>query len=126
MKMVKLLKKVMLNKSNELDVTIFQTPQFGEKKGYRQVYRLTLPAKNHEEAIQKVYRMFNVKDLMPEDYRARTMGTGDIILIDEGLGGQTYYKLNPGGWEKIHRVHLVFVNDKLSQGDHFKSEPLLE
>jgi hypothetical protein len=43
---------------------------------------------------------------MPKDYHARFMGTGDIVLIDEGLKGQVYYRLCPEGWKKINRLHV--------------------
>jgi hypothetical protein len=104
--MVRLLMKKMLHVERKYDITIFQTPSFGQTKGYRQVYRLTINASNHQEALSHLYRMFNVSDLMPEDYQARFMSTGDIVLIDEGLKGQVYYKLCPEGWKKINRIHI--------------------
>lgn len=96
----------MLHVERKYDITIFQTPSFGQTKGYRQVYRLTINASNHQEALSYLYRMFNVSDLMPKDYQARFMSTGDIVLIDEGLKGQVYYKLCPEGWKKINRIHI--------------------
>ncbi|EZP76873.1 hypothetical protein H839_09763 [Parageobacillus genomosp. 1] len=104
--MVRLLMKKMLHVHRAYDVTIFQTPHFGQTKGYRQVYRLTVKASSHHEALSYLYRMFNVADLMPEDYHARFMGTGDIVLIDEGIKGQVYYRLCPEGWRKINRLHV--------------------
>ena len=103
--MVSLLKKVLKTKQT-YDVTLFQTPKFGQQKGYEQVYRLTLTASMHDEVLAAVYRMFNVADLLPEDYKARYVSTGDIVLIDEGVRGQTYYKLCSDGWKKINRLHL--------------------
>lgn len=32
------------------------------------------------------------------------MATGDVILIDEGKRGKTYYKLLSTGWSKINRL----------------------
>ncbi|MCA1030313.1 hypothetical protein LCL95_04575 [Bacillus timonensis] len=90
----------------DYDMTIFQTPAFGDEKGYREVYRLTVTATNHKSAIDLVYRKFNVSDLIPSDYTARYISTGDILFIDEGRNGQTYYKLQPGGWKKINRMFV--------------------
>lgn len=84
-----------------LDITIFQTPFFGEETGYEKVYQTTIKAFNHKDALEKMFRMFNVPDLIPRDYEARFISTGDILLIDEGRKGQTYYRLQPGRWEKI-------------------------
>ncbi|WP_445297958.1 hypothetical protein [Geobacillus sp. FSL W8-1251] len=33
----------------------------------------------------------------------RFMGTGDIVLIDEGRKGQTYYHLCPDDWKRVER-----------------------
>lgn len=94
------------NKVTEFDITIFQTPQFGDEKGYKPVYRLMIPAKNHEDALYQTFRKFNIPDIIPKDYKARYIGTGDIILIDEGKKGQVYYQLQPGGWKKINRIQV--------------------
>lgn len=104
--MVRLWMKKMLHVKRAYDITIFQTPSFGQTKGYRQVYRMTISAANHHEALSHVYRMFNVPDLLPKDYQARFMSTGDIVFIDEGLKGQAYYKLCPEGWKPVSRIHI--------------------
>jgi YodL-like len=88
------------------DITIFQTPKFGEKKGYKDVYRLILEGNNHKDVLEKVFQTFNVADRMPADYDSRYLSTGDIVLIDEGKKGQTYYKLYPQGWQIINRIHV--------------------
>lgn len=90
----------------QYDITIFQTPKFGEKKGYQDVYRCFLEGRGHEDVVEKVFQTFNVADRMPSDYEARYLSTGDIILIDEGKRGQYYYKLFPEGWKKINRIHV--------------------
>lgn len=102
---IQLFKKAKMVKK-DYDVTVMQTPRFGQKKGYRQVYRLKVRASNHEEVVKEVYRRFNVSDLIPNDYEARFIGTGDIIFIDEARKGMTYYRLSLGGWSKINRVHV--------------------
>jgi hypothetical protein len=95
------------NKKVELyDVTIFQTPRIGEKRGYRPVYRLHVKGKNHGDVLANVFAKLNVADTTPPDYRARYISTGDIVLIDEGIKGKMYYKLCIGGWEKIHRMYV--------------------
>ncbi len=86
------------------DVTLMQTPKIGQKKGYKQVFRLNVNAFSHEEAIYEVFRRFNVRDLMPKDTEARYIRTWDILFFDEGLGGKTYYQLHPEGWQRIGRA----------------------
>lgn len=88
------------------DVTIFQTPRFGDKKGYQDVYRFMMEGHSHKDALHKVFQTFNVADRMPNDYNARFLSTGDIVLIDEGKKGQYYYKLYPQGWKKINRIQV--------------------
>ncbi|MEI5907324.1 hypothetical protein WAK64_09665 [Bacillus spongiae] len=88
------------------DITIFQTPHFGQKKGYLQVYRLKVKGSNHDDILYEVFRMFNVGDLIPKDYTARYIQTGDIIFIDEGKSGHHYYRLETGGWKSVNRVHI--------------------
>ncbi|SRR5690606_2510564 len=88
------------------DVTIFQTPEFRQKKGYRQVYRTEIEGANHSECLENVFRKFNIADCIPEDYKGRFISTGDIVFIDEGRGGQYYYQLKPGGWKNINRIHI--------------------
>ncbi|WP_335871687.1 hypothetical protein [Bacillus sp. 2205SS5-2] len=92
--------------NKQFDVTIFQTPGFGQRKGYLQVYRLRLKGSNHEQLLYEVFRMFNVGDLMPKDYNARYIQTGDIVFIDEGKSGHHYYRLETGGWKTVNRVHI--------------------
>ncbi|WP_102348534.1 hypothetical protein [Bacillus sp. Marseille-P3661] len=89
------------------DVTILQAPSYGQRRGYKAVYRLNILAMSHHEVLESTFRKFNVLDLVPADYDARYIGTGDIILIDEGINGKTYYQLNIGGWTKINRVRVI-------------------
>jgi len=98
----------LLNKSRTytFDITVFQTPLYGSTKGYKEVYRLDVEGNSHEIVIQKVFRMFNVVDCIPNDYKGRFMSTGDILFIDQGRHGQYYYKLTSGGWEKINRIQV--------------------
>ncbi|KXG09402.1 hypothetical protein AT864_02356 [Anoxybacillus sp. P3H1B] len=104
--MVRLLVKKMLKSRQIYDATLLQTPRYGQVKGYEPVYRLTVNATTHDEALAMIYRMFNVADLLPKDYKARYVSTGDVVLIDEGTYGKTYYKLCAEGWKKINRVHI--------------------
>ncbi|MFC3885201.1 YodL domain-containing protein [Bacillus songklensis] len=98
--------KRIVKRNAEYDVTIMQTPNKGEDKGYRQVYRLSVAASCHAEIVHKIFQMFNVADTLPRDFKARYISTGDIVLIDEGTKGQFYYKLIPGGWKLINRVQV--------------------
>ncbi|MFJ7725691.1 YodL domain-containing protein [Neobacillus sp. NPDC097160] len=88
------------------DVTIFQTPKYREHKGYKEVYRITIPAANREHCLKETFSRFNVTDRIPTNYKGRFLATGDIILIDEDRGGQYYYQLKPGGWSPINRIVL--------------------
>lgn len=89
------------------EVMIFQTPKFRQTKGYKQVYRMNVTGNSHLHILEDVFRIFNVKDSIPNDYQGRYMGTGDIIYIDEGRQGTSYYQLQPGGWKKISRIHVL-------------------
>lgn len=93
--------------SNQYDVTIFQTPKQREKKGHKEVFRTAIPASSREQCLQETFSLFNVADRIPEEYKGRFLSTGDIILIDEGRGGQYYYQLKPGGWFPINRITLL-------------------
>ncbi|GHH98320.1 hypothetical protein [Neobacillus kokaensis] len=93
--------------SLQYDVTIFQTPKQREKKGHQQVYRINIPADSREHCLQETFSTFNVTDRIPANYKGRFVSTGDIVLIDEGRGGQHYYQLKPGGWVPINRITLL-------------------
>lgn len=92
--------------SMQYDVTIFQTPKYREYKGYKAVCRTFIPANSRKNCLQETFSRFNVTDRIPENYKGRFLSTGDIILIDEGRGGQHYYQLKPGGWHPINRILL--------------------
>ncbi|MEH7108392.1 MULTISPECIES: YodL domain-containing protein [Bacillaceae] len=100
--------KLLTNKSGtHYDVTIFQTPRQREKKGHKQVYRTTIEANSRENCLKETFSRFNVTDRIPLNYKGRFLTTGDIVLIDEGRGGQHYYQLKPGGWFPINRILLL-------------------
>jgi hypothetical protein len=101
-----MLKELTRKRKKKFDVTLYQTPQFRQMKGYREVYRLNVEEFNHHECLENIFRKFNVFDRIPNDYSGRFMCTGDIVLIDEGRGGQHYYQLKSGGWVKINRIHI--------------------
>ncbi|KAB2338170.1 hypothetical protein F7731_00940 [Cytobacillus depressus] len=101
-----MLKELTRIKKKEYDVTIFQTPEFRQRKGYNQVYRLTVEANNHKECMYSVFSTFNVPDRIPEDFKGRFISTGDILYIDEGRKGQHYFQLQTGGWKEINRIHI--------------------
>ncbi|MGV3465526.1 MAG: YodL domain-containing protein [Heyndrickxia sp.] len=105
---MQLLKTLKLSQShiNEYDITLFQTPAYGLKKGYRKVYRIKIEGKNHEDVLYKVFATFNTVDSLPKDFHSRYIGTGDIVFIDEGRNGHYYYQLKSGGWQTINRIHI--------------------
>ncbi|MGG3561418.1 YodL domain-containing protein [Neobacillus rhizosphaerae] len=90
----------------QYDVTIFQTPKYRENKGYKQVYRTSIPAAGRVQCLEETFSRFNVTDRIPSNYKGRFLSTGDIILIDEGRGGQHYYQLQTGGWTPINRIMI--------------------
>ncbi|WP_157406095.1 YodL domain-containing protein [Neobacillus drentensis] len=102
--MIKVLTK---RASIQYDVTIFQTPKYRENKGHSEVYRTTIPANSREQCLAETFSRFNVTDRIPANYQGRFLSTGDIVLIDEGRGGQHYYQLKPGGWFPINRIVLL-------------------
>ncbi|WP_409251062.1 YodL domain-containing protein [Bacillus sp. SCS-153A] len=101
-----LLEKIIRPKSytKTYDITIFQTPAFGQRKGYKKVYRMAVPAQDRLDALEQTFRLFNVPDRMPKDYNGRYITTGDIIFVDEGRRGHYYFRLEPGGWKEVNRV----------------------
>ncbi|PKR85825.1 hypothetical protein [Heyndrickxia camelliae] len=105
---MQLLKTLKRNQSRdtEYDITLFQTPKFGQKKGFKNVYQLKIAGKNHEDVLYKVFAIFNTIDSLPKDYYARYLGTGDIVFIDEGRNGHYYYQLKSGGWKTVNRIHI--------------------
>jgi hypothetical protein len=90
----------------QYDVTIFQTPKHRENVGFKEVCRTCVSANNREQCLQETFSRFNVTDRIPANYKGRFLSTGDIILIDEGRGGQHYYQLKLGGWFPINRIIL--------------------
>ncbi|TDB50280.1 MULTISPECIES: hypothetical protein [Bacillaceae] len=98
--------KKQLNIITEYDVTIMQTEEKGEKRGYKPVHRLTVKALDHQDAAVKVFQQFNIADNLPKECNARFISTGDIILIDEGTRGKYYYKLWTDGWQRVNRLHV--------------------
>ena len=101
--MIKVLTK---RASMQYDVTIFQTPRYREHKGHKEVYRTMVPASSRKHCLEETFSRFNVTDRIPANYKGRFMSTGDIILIDEGRGGQYYYQLKSGGWELVNRINI--------------------
>ncbi|WP_462411905.1 YodL domain-containing protein [Neobacillus sp. Marseille-QA0830] len=106
-----MIKAITRKSAIQYDVTIFQTPKQREKKGHKQVYRTMVQASNREHCLRETFSRFNVTDRIPVSYKGRFLSTGDIVLIDEGRGGQYYYQLQPGGWVQINRI-VLFPNHK--------------
>ncbi|WP_010172041.1 YodL domain-containing protein [Bacillus coahuilensis] len=90
----------------EYELTLYQTEQFGDKKGYQLVHRDTIFGSTHDFALEVLYKMLNVQDSIPVDYKGRYVSTGDIVQIDEGRKGSSFYRLEVGGWNRINRIHL--------------------
>lgn len=101
-----MLKELTRKRKKLYDVTLYQTPAFRQTIGYNEVYRLNVEEISHLDCLENVFKQFNVLDLIPNEYSGRYMGTGDIVLIDEGRGGQHCYQLKSGGWVKVNRIRI--------------------
>lgn len=93
--------QVFKKKSAEYEITIFQTPDVGGKKGYEPVYQTELGGRSHRDVLETVFSKFNVVDTVPPDYKARFIRTGDIVLISDHKKKEAYYKLSSMGWRKV-------------------------
>ena len=71
----------------EYEIAIFQTEHPREKKGYKLVYQGQIDGDNHMDVINKLFRTFNIRDLIPASYKGRTISSGDIIMIGSSMGG---------------------------------------
>ncbi|MFE8702076.1 YodL domain-containing protein [Cytobacillus sp. FJAT-54145] len=101
-----MLKEWTRSRRKSFDVTIFQTAEFKQKKGFKQVYRVIIEGHSREDCLNQVFKKFNVPDRIPNDYVGRFISTGDIVHIDQGREGQFYYQLRPEGWKRINRIHI--------------------
>ncbi|MTH52014.1 hypothetical protein GKZ89_01240 [Bacillus mangrovi] len=97
---------LMKKKLRMMEVTVFQSPEFREMKGYKPVCTLQLEAKDHYSVLEKTFRMFSVQDTFPENCSARFIRTGDIVSVSEEHKELAYYRLHSGGWKKISRIHV--------------------
>ncbi len=88
----------------EYEIAIFQTEHPREKKGYKLVYQGYIDGDNHTEVINKLFRKFNIRDLIPADYKGRTISSGDIIMIGDNYEKKSYYQLQSGGWAAVNRI----------------------
>ena len=105
MRKQRILKWTALRRS-EYEIAIFQTEHPREKKGYKQVYQGYIDGENHTEVINKLFRKFNIRDLIPENYKGRTISSGDIIMIGDNNEKKSYYQLQSGGWAVVNRIHV--------------------
>ena len=101
----KILKWTALRK-REYEIAIFQTEHPREKKGYRLVYQGHMDGDNHLDVINKLFRKFNIRDLIPTSYKGRTISSGDIIMISDNYEKKSYYQLQSGGWAAVNRIHV--------------------
>ncbi|QPC46607.1 YodL domain-containing protein [Mangrovibacillus cuniculi] len=105
-----LVKKQFSLKESDFDVTVFQSPRYGVRSDYRQVYRGVMTSSSSEDVLETIYRRLNVKDTLPSKYNGRYINLGDIVFIDKGLEGHEYYQLQHEGWEKIPRLRLLRIS----------------
>ena len=93
-------------RKREYEIAIFQTGHPRDKKGYKVVYQGQIDGDNHTDVINKLFRKFNIRDLIPENYKGRTISSGDIIMISDNYEKKSYYQLQSGGWAAVNRIHV--------------------
>ena len=93
-------------RKKDYEVGLFQTEHPRDRKGYRIVYRGIINGEDHFDVVSKVFKMFNIKDLIPKDYQGRTVMSGDIIMIVDHYERKRYYQLQSGGWAEVNRLHV--------------------
>ncbi|MCW4358794.1 hypothetical protein K3L72_13510 [Bacillus altitudinis] len=91
-------------KPSAYNLTIYQTPEYGAESGHQPVYRTKIGGRTHLDVLEKAFSTFNVQDTVPNDYNARFITTGDIVVIDDQKKGKCYYQLFPAGWKRSERL----------------------
>lgn len=90
----------------EYEIAIFQTEHPRDKKGYKLVYQGQIDGDNHTDVINKLFKKFNIRDMIPENYQGRTISSGDIIMIGDKYEKKSYYQLQSGGWAIVNRLYV--------------------
>ncbi|WP_170007113.1 hypothetical protein [Bacillus fonticola] len=96
-----------VRETEDFQLTLFQTPRYGLKRGYKIVFRQSFQGKTHEDVMYQLFQLLNVRERMPEDYSARFVGTGDIVSVERGSHSPIYYELKPGGWKEVRRLRVL-------------------
>ncbi|MBL4985966.1 hypothetical protein [Bacillus safensis] len=94
-------------KPSSFHLTIYQTPEYGAASGHQPVYRTKIGGRTHLDVLEKAFSTFNVHDTVPNDYNARFITTGDIVVIDDKKKGKCYYQLSPAGWKRSERLMTI-------------------
>ncbi|GLF82130.1 hypothetical protein ABE33_08430 [Bacillus safensis] len=94
-------------KPSAFHLTIYQTPEYGAASGHQPVYRTKIGGRTHLDVLEKAFSTFNVHDTVPNDYNARFITTGDIVVIDDKKKGKCYYQLSPAGWKRSERLMTI-------------------
>lgn len=94
--------------TTEVDVTIYQTLEFGMTSGYRPVCMLEeMPMGADAYGVDVLLNhLFTHSDTLPMTGNARSISMGDVVEIDRGLLGSTFYLLSPqhDAWVTIDRA----------------------
>lgn len=98
--------KFFQKKPSAYRLTIYQTPAYGDVNGHQPVYETKIGGRTHLDVLEKAFSTFNVHDTVPNDYNARFMTTGDIVVIDDRKKGKCYYQLFPTGWKRSERLMM--------------------
>ena len=54
-------------RKKDYEIALFQTEHPRDRKGYRMVYRGIINAESHFDVVTKVFKMLNIKNLIPKN-----------------------------------------------------------
>ncbi len=82
--------------TQEVTVIIHQTPQFGMTTGYLPVGTMEdMPLGQGANGVDVLLNwLFFHSDTLPMDAGARSLSHGDVVQLDKGVMGSTYYILS--------------------------------
>jgi len=92
--------------NNTFDPTRGYAMSDGYKPGaiMKKVYEGDVDGKDHNDALNKLYTMFNIEH--PADYRNRSMSVGDVVMLTDGLTIR-YFAVASFGFTEIGDPALV-------------------
>lgn len=110
--------------------TFDPTREYSNFDGYKpgafmkKVYEGEVDGKDHNDALNKLFTMFNIEH--PEDYRNRSMSVGDVVMLTNGVTVR-YFAVASFGFTEIGDPALApKVNGWVSMDTYFKHRGLYE